>query len=314
MRRCLLFIWLLSATASLRAETDPARLALELTGTISNDRQKAEVIFRWIAQNISYTIRTPQRFPRPYSDEFEAEGPLPPLDERVARDVLRRGTALCDGYARLFYTLCRYAGLQAAVIRGYARPREFSEQTRFGINHFWNAVWLEGRWQLLDLTWASGYLSRQGDRFIRHLDETYFLTPPELFIEDHYPDDPRWTLLEDARFPREFQYSAFRLFAFTKYGFVDYFPARGLLRAAPGDTLRFRLRQDLVFRENAIAPAVCSEDSACYPRSAHWVYLDPVAAEGGIFHYQWVVPSAGERWICLQVNGDAVLRYRLRTD
>jgi hypothetical protein len=213
----------------------------------------------------------------------------------------------------LFYTLCRYAGLQAAVIRGYARPREFSERTRFAINHYWNAVWLEGRWQLLDLTWASGYLSRQGDRFIPHLDESYFCTPPRDFIEDHYPDDPRWTLLEESVFPREFQYSPFRLFAFPKYSLTGYSPASGLLRARAGDTLRFELRQDLTATAQAIAPAGCSEDSLCYPRAAHWIYLDPVRTGDGLVHYQWIVPSPGDRWICLQLNGDAVLRYHLQT-
>jgi transglutaminase/protease-like cytokinesis protein 3 len=62
-------------------------------------------------------------------------------------------------------------------------------------NHAWNAVRIEGQWRLLDSTWGAGYLSPAGE-FVRAFNAHYFLTPPELFIYDHLPEDPQWQLLD----------------------------------------------------------------------------------------------------------------------
>ena len=47
---------------------------------------------------------------------------------------------------------------------------------------------------MIDATWGSGYISYYGG-FVQKLDERYFLSPPQIFGEDHLPEDPRWSLL-----------------------------------------------------------------------------------------------------------------------
>jgi transglutaminase/protease-like cytokinesis protein 3 len=129
-------------------------------------------------------------------DDANDTGALKPLNERVAEGVLRKRVAFCDGYARLFKTLCDYAGITSELITGYAKTsnRKRTDYS-FRSNHRWNAVMIDSTWKLLDATWASGYISSGSNDFVRRFDDKYFLSPPEEFIKDHYPEDTRWTLL-----------------------------------------------------------------------------------------------------------------------
>lgn len=103
--------------------------------------------------------------------------------------------------------------------------------------HTWNAVWVDSVWQLLDVTWASGYITWHGGEFVRQLDEQYFLTTPEQFIGEHYPDDMRWTLMHEPPLMPEFRHSPFKQKAFSKYQITTYNPAKEIIEASPGDTI-----------------------------------------------------------------------------
>ena len=137
----------------------PAELARHLTANCSTDLEKTRAIFRWIAENISYRTRTTAvRRKKQVHDEYDEPhdtAALKPLDERVAETVLENRVAVCDGYARLFKTLCTYAGVKSETISGYARTESSRARQRFAPNHTWNAVWIDSTWKLLDVTWAS---------------------------------------------------------------------------------------------------------------------------------------------------------------
>ena len=123
--------------------------------------------------------------------------------EMTAEKVLRRRIAVCDGYAKLFKTLCEYSGIQSEVITGYAKNNT-ERSLRFRTNHTWNAVRIDSVWHLLDVTWASGYVN-YGEQFVQRTDESYFLPSPKVFFNDHYPEDLRWSLLENPPSLNEFR-------------------------------------------------------------------------------------------------------------
>jgi transglutaminase/protease-like cytokinesis protein 3 len=62
-----------------------------------------------------------------------------------------------------------------------------------GEGHAWNAVRLDGRWYLIDVTWDSGFLD--GSAFTKKYRSDYLFTLPEAFGIDHFPDDERWQLV-----------------------------------------------------------------------------------------------------------------------
>jgi len=88
-------------------------------------------------------------------------------------------------------------GLEAAYVVGDARTRaEEKEESVDGRSHAWNAVKLDGRWYLLDVTWDAGTVKDGSDHFERRFGTDYFLTPPEVMGVDHFPEDSAWQLRE----------------------------------------------------------------------------------------------------------------------
>lgn len=151
-----------------------------------NDHEKVRAIFRWITQNIDYD-----------ADAF--------INKRLVADtplkVLERGQAVCGGFANLFKYMCLAAGIKSEVVVGWSKA--YGESINRDPNHAWNAVNINQRWYLLDVTWGAGYLDER-QRYQRRFDEHYFLTDPDQFIFDHLPEDDLWQLLNRPKSKREF--------------------------------------------------------------------------------------------------------------
>jgi transglutaminase/protease-like cytokinesis protein 3 len=284
----------------------PKALSQQLTAPYSTDRQKVIAIFRWITDNISYNIRVSNRNgkrPVVYDEPDDTSRVLKPLNERVAETVLRRRMAVCDGYSRLFKALCDHAGIGSEIITGYARVNWDNGKAKFRSNHKWNAVLIDSSWYLLDATWASGFISYRGDEFIREYDDRYFLASPDRFIRDHYPEDIAWTLLQSSPTLGEFYYSPFRYTGFIKSGITSYLPAKGILEAAIGDSIRFEIEASgnnkILFVSDT--PPGDSEDSD----------------EPDIFKtenkasYTYTVTNNSSEWLYVSCNGEIILRYKL---
>ena len=290
----------------------PAILAQQLTLSCSTDLQKVRAIFYWITDNISYRTKPTRSRKKVLPDLFEETSDtaaLKPLDERVAETVLENRLAVCDGYARLFKTLCSYSGVQAEVIHGYARTEASKKIQRFRPNHSWNAVLIDSVWQLLDVTWASGYITWHGGEFIRHLDEQYFLSTPEQFIREHYPDDLRWTLMDDPPLMPEFRHSPFKQKAFSKYQITAYSPEKGVIEASPGDTILIELETANAGKDRQISSDPFL-DTTLYSTTTSALLLPSTELNGKII-YTYIVGSPTIQWLYILYNEDIILRYKL---
>lgn len=157
-------------------------LAKYLTDPFSRDDEKARVIFRWVAENIDYDVK----------GFFSGK-----IDRESSGDILKSRKAVCEGYSGLFEQLARAAGLEVVSISGYAKGYGYSSGGKIPdrTNHAWNAVKIGGAWKLLDCTWGAGHVGDQRE-YVRKFTPHYFFTPPSEFIYDHFPEDPRWQLLE----------------------------------------------------------------------------------------------------------------------
>ena len=283
------------------ANTDS--LAKQLAALGNTDREKVRAIFRWITQNIDYNVRpigrskkTPVLF---YEEPDDSTAPLPPLNERVARKVLYKGVALCEGYSRLFKTLCDHAGIKSEIIYGYART---NTSRRFGVNHAWNAVSIDGTWYLLDVTWASGVVSFANE-YIRQFNNFYFLTPPEEFIRDHYPEDPQWTLLSNPPVYREYSQSPFRYSGYLKAGISNHYPAKGVIDVAVGDSIYIGIKSRREVRNYFVSASPVLDTTKV-------ITLRPdTSGEKSSFKY-YVTPASGE-WLYVFCNDELAMRYKL---
>jgi Transglutaminase-like superfamily len=297
-------------------EEDPSILARQLTANCTTELEKVSIIFKWITDNISYRTIPNNIYRRNGSpkrqrikEEEEDTSALKPLNERVAQDVLRERMGVCNGYARLFTTLCDYAGLRSEIITGYAKTN--ANKPRFGANHYWNAVMIDSAWRLLDATWASGYIFR--NEFVHEYDAHYFLTSPKTFVLDHFPDDPRWTLLDESPLPGEFYSSPFKQKSFIKYKFTSYYPKTGIIEASVGDTIQLVLETADAQHDKDVAPDLLI-DSTIFSHSNSWIFLkpDPDSGNPNKLNYYYTVSSPDIEWLYLVYNDDLVLRYKIK--
>ena len=290
----------------------PAVLAQELTLPYSNDLQKVKAIFYWITENISYrtrSIRSRKKISPALVEETNDTAALKPLDERIAENVLDERVAVCDGYARLFKTLCIYSGIQAEVINGYARTDATKRIQRFRPNHSWNAVLIDSVWKLLDVTWASGYISWHGGEFVRQLDEQYFLSTPEQFIREHYPDDLRWTLMDDPPLMPEFLHSPFKQKSFSKYQITSYNPEKGVIEVSIGDTILIELETENAEKDRQVSSDPFL-DTTLYSTTTSALLIPSTGMNGKII-YTYIANSPTVQWLYILYNDDIILRYRL---
>lgn len=286
-------------------ESAPAKLVREITAPYLTNRQKVTSIFYWITTNISYNTRAWNRSKRSsafFEEPDDTGKTLKPLNQRVAETVMIRKVALCDGYARLFKTLCDHAGIPSEIIYGYARTGG-GRRMKFASNHTWNAVYIDSAWYLLDATWASGFTNFSGDQFIQHYDNKYFLAPPSQFVYDHYPEDMAWTLLKDPPSQLEFNYTPFKYTGFVKTRIDNYFPSKGTLEASLGDSLRFEVETPHIYGLLSV--------SATVPVDTIWSDDEPVIIGGRKKSYTYVVNDNSAQWLYVTCNGRIILRYKL---
>lgn len=121
---------------------------------------------------------------------------LPPSEPET---VFQRRRAVCAGYARLFEAMMKEIGVQAVYISGDAR---FATDDAAGASHAWNAVEIEGRWYLVDVTWDAGVIN--GGRFERRYSTDFLIAPPRFFVISHFPTRPEWQLISPSLSRGEF--------------------------------------------------------------------------------------------------------------
>jgi len=206
----------LAAPASV--EGDLESLAAYLARGASNDREKARAIFRWITDRINY-------------DSLSLKTGIHP--DSSPENALRTRLVVCDGFSRLFEALGTRMGLEVEYVVGHVKSGDGDPFD--GPGHAWNAVKVDGRWQLLDATWGGGSLDPKTGAAEKQFRDYYFLTPPERLISTHLPEEERWQNLDHPITKEEFLASpALREpFFEADLQLVSHSPSRIVLKGPP---------------------------------------------------------------------------------
>ena len=296
----------------------PDTLAQLLTAPYATDLEKVRSIFRWITEHIEYNTLRFQPYKTVYYDDgIESEEDSLPglrsLDERVARIVLKRKQTVCAGYARLFKTLCDFAGIKSEIITGYAKTN-LNSSKQFKCNHNWNAVLIDSSWYLLDATWASGYLSFSGTEFIKDYNDYYFLTPPKYFIQDHYPEDVRWTLLDNPPTISEFKNSPFKLAPFNRYKIISCSPAKGIIETHVGDSIKIDLQIDDEKKTLSLTDITSPDSTQIAAVDSSALTNKTAIINGDHISCIYYATSQNAQWLQVIYKGDIILRYKLNIE
>jgi transglutaminase/protease-like cytokinesis protein 3 len=246
MNRLLITFFIITASINLTsAQTEKVDslkgLALKLTTGLISDRQKVDAIFYWVTDNIEYDYEALNNS-KPYP-EFDIKPTFDTVEyhrlynESVANIVLQRKKGICDGYSRLFKSLCNHAGIQCEVVNGKTKDPLNNDL----MGHAWNAVKIENKWHLVDPTWASGHGI---DTFNKERDLFYYLTPPEILFLNHYPNDQRWTLMDKSYNLEKFRQSPIEDIRVIKNGLKDFYPKSKTITIQKGQLITVWLEFD----------------------------------------------------------------------
>lgn len=89
---------------------------------------------------------------------------------------LAAGYGVCSDYAELFRNMCIRAGIPCEYVSGKDKAS--------GINHAWNAVYIDGQWLYVDCTWDDPISKKP------QLLHDYLLVGPEKMAKDHIWEGP----------------------------------------------------------------------------------------------------------------------------
>lgn len=274
---------------------DPEILAHRLTDSLLTEQEKARAIYRWITAHIAYD-------PKAYFDRkkrvFEAE------------KILKRKRVVCSGYAILFQTLCEYAGLESAYVRGYARnePLKIGRYQRRAL-HAWNAVKIDGKWQFVDTTWGSGWTDLKRRKFTRRLKDDYFLPNQTGFFLSHFPEDSLWLLEAGMTDKMVFFRSPVPGPAARTTTLRQIVPSEGILRQAPGENIRFYF----CFDQLPLNPymKILAEPLRKRKNAEPYLVRAVPKAEGEGYVFDFPVPKRGNYLLRIFLGEELFFTYRL---
>ncbi len=168
--------------------------------------KRARAIYIWITQHIAYDVAASKKtrhYYFTYKNTADSIAWHKKFDEKQIQNVIQNKVAVCDGYARVFKTLCEACNIPCIIINGKARTIDYNYVENNLINHSWNAIEINNKWQLVDATWGSGYVDN--NMFVKSLSNFYFCTSPQYLVYTHLPDMPIWQLVDTPISKLKFQ-------------------------------------------------------------------------------------------------------------
>jgi len=143
----------------------------------TGERDLARMIFTWITKEVAYD-----------QNGFNSGS----YGDTSSNGVWKRRKSVCEGFAELYQRLCSMAGLDCRTIQGFAKGYGYKAgQKMRDTNHAWNAIRVNGRWALMDVTWAEGYAISSGSGISsrKEFNPFWFDTDPAAFVFSHLPED-----------------------------------------------------------------------------------------------------------------------------
>jgi transglutaminase/protease-like cytokinesis protein 3 len=183
-------------------------LAIQIEKDFSSDANKSRAAFFWLTKNIRYNLRefhnpSKRNYSFRYASEEEKIEKLQAFKDDLVAETFKNKTGVCEEYAQSFKKLCDLLKIEAEVIKGNVRnTADEIGQISNTTNHAWNAVKIDKKWIILDVTWAAG--SETNGKWIRNFDDYFYDIPTHKIFKTHYPEDKIWVIRFGRMSKKEF--------------------------------------------------------------------------------------------------------------
>jgi len=180
----------------------PEELSFFIARDFTTDEEKVRAIYSWLILNIVYEPSEYDQFDYSFKNYRERNSKDEKLREKIIARTLKKGIAVCEGYAMTFEKLCQLLEINNYLVRGDTKSSFNDIGRAFKLNHMWNVIYIGESPYLFDATWGAG--KHDGVKFTK--DPTYFFykTAPAQFIKSHYPDMPEDSFLSELLTQEEY--------------------------------------------------------------------------------------------------------------
>ncbi len=166
-------------------------LVYQIKSDFNSDLDRAYAVYSWITNNIAYDYAAEKHYRKLWKPNVQGD-PYTHYYKEIANYTFQSRIAICHGYSALYQDLCQSLGITTNLIVGNAKTTINDIGNKWDTNHAWNIIELEGQKYLIDPTWGAGAWN---GGFVKNPSDFYFMTSPELFIQKHYPEQTKYTLL-----------------------------------------------------------------------------------------------------------------------
>jgi len=269
------------------------RLTHYIRTNFDADSLRARACFIWITHNIAYDTKA-------YNSGDPAAGSID--------YALKKRKAVCGGYAALFKLLCAAFDIECEIVTGYGRGvgnNLVIHDKNIPSNHAWNAVKINGTWRLLDATWAAGFVTEEHGilkKFFKYFKETYFFTPPQKFVLNHFPEKHKFQFLLKTVKEKDFKLNPRFTSNYLNDSITEVFPQGVPLKAKKGDTLTFRFRSIAVVQRSFLFAFSPEKEKTLY---RGWAELKP----DGWYEFKYPVSVAGVYPLYIGYEGNITRDY-----
>ena len=184
--------------------TDPQRylpdVVTRLITGVSDHLQRAKIINDWICDNIAYDAQT--YFGTAYRSQDYVS-------------VLNSKLAVCAGFASLFNEMCRLASVECIIISGFSKGFGYTGRIGSYPDHDWNAVKVNNKWYLVDVTWNAGHMDNR--TYIKRYSTDYLFLDSRSFLYSHLPLDNKYQFYAPLVTREQFVEEPYIAGAFFKY-------------------------------------------------------------------------------------------------
>ena len=168
----------------------PEQLSKFISRDFISEEDKVRGIYSWIIQNVSYDPDEYKKFNYNFKDYRERNTKEEKTRKKIIERTLKKGVAVCEGYAMLFEKLCELQGVSNYLVRGDIKTNFNDIGRPFKNSHMWNVAVIEGKPFLFDPTWGAGKFI---GKFIKEPSYFFYKTDPNQLFKTHYP-----SMFEDA--------------------------------------------------------------------------------------------------------------------
>lgn len=209
------------------------------------DIEKVRAIYTWIALNIEYDYFPSKLLKSPEFLVYN-NGDLKRIKQRKIRQkaqkTFRTKKGVCIGFAYLFHSLCNLINIENELIYGYTK----TSLDQIGIipeekNHVWNAVKINNKWILMDVTFGSGYL--YNDVWQRHLNLEFFNVKKSKLRLTHFPADIKWRAFLNQKPLKDFCYAPLYKNGFLKNKLEVLAPKSGKIITSKNNRIHIKLKK-----------------------------------------------------------------------